>query len=140
MAHIRILDYDIDSYEATLEIIPAIPAADRSLFVGAEDLDFSVISFAYPGKLLNHEQDVSLFAFLVTDIFRESCLKPPIKTNAGFFSYRIFAKVQNSRDRHVRLGDINIFLDMPLPKDIADNDIVSFDVHRLDYPGYTQED
>lgn len=133
MAQIQVLNYDDESSEAIVEITTTVSAECQLLLNKSDNFTFSLISYADSAPHLNYESNVSLFGFLVTNIILEDSLRPPTKTDAGFFSYHIYAKVQNFRELQVRLGDIDIFLDIPLPKDIGNGDIVSFDVQRLDF-------
>lgn len=92
----------------------------------------SLRAFCCPSFSSVTNRKVSLFGFLVTNTVSENALKAPEKTNCGYFSYRLFAKVIDTRNSRVQLGDIDVVLDCPIPKDILPNSYISFDVMRLD--------
>ena len=125
MPEIKVFDYNEEAQEAIAEIVTLICEktyrSQISLRVYCQPISSPVIS----GK-------ISLFGFCVKDIFSEDALQSPQKTDGGYFSYRLFAKVTDARNRRVQLGEIDIELDCPLPKDILDNSYISFDVGRLD--------
>ena len=136
MAEIRVLEFDRDSNEAIVEIATTISTVGQPLFDKSSNATLSLILFACTVDHWEYNSSVSLFGFLVTNIVSEKCLRPPVKTDVGLFSYHIYAKVQDSHKRHVRLGDIHIYLDTPIPKDIVNDDLVSFDVQRLDFTNF----
>lgn len=125
MPIIKVLQYDEDTQEALVEIATSVHEASLSFQV-------SLRVFCHPTSLPMISSRISLFGFLVTNIVSENALQAPQKTNCGYFSYRLFARVVDIRHRCVQLGDIDIELDSPIPKDIPDNSYVSFDVARLD--------
>ncbi len=125
MPEIKILEYNKEAQEAVAEIVTSI----------CEEMHLSQVSlrvYCQPISSPEISGKISLSAFLVKDIFSENTLQAPQKTDWGYFSYRLFAKVIDARNRRVQLGDIDIELDCPLPKDIPDNSCISFDVGRLD--------
>ena len=125
MPEIKILEYNKEAQEAVAEIVTSI----------CEEIHLSQVSLRVYCQTISSPEisgKISLSAFLVKDIFSEDALQAPQKTDWGYFSYRLFAKVIVARNRRVQLGDIDIELDCPLPKDIPDNSCISFDVGRLD--------
>lgn len=128
MPTIKVLQYDEDAQEAIAEIATSLHEATQ----------FSQVSlrvFCHPISLPMISSKISLFGFLVSNIVSENALQAPQKTNCGYFSYHLFARVLDIRHRCVQLGDIDIVLDCPIPKDIPDNSYISFDVARLDLQG-----
>ena len=127
MPTVKIMQIDEDVQEAIVEteisLDESVPAARISLIV-----------FGSPMVSSEMNRELSLFAFLVTDIVSENGLQVPEKTNCGYFSYRLFAKVADAQNRIVQLGDIEIVLDCPIPKDVFSGSYISFDVMRLDLP------
>ena len=125
MATIEVLQYDEDAQEAIAELTTSLHDTTQlsqvSLKVFCQPISSPVISWK-----------ISLFGFLVTNVVSEYALRAPKKTNHGYFSYRLYAKVLDVRHRCVQLGDIDIELDCPIPKDIPANSYISFDVARLD--------
>ena len=117
MPEIKVFDYNEEAQEAIAEIVTLI----------CEKTYRSQISLRVYCQPIS-----SPVGFCVKDIFSEDALQSPQKTDGGYFSYRLFAKVTDARNRRVQLGDIDIELDCPLPKDILDNSYISFDVGRLD--------
>ena len=125
MAIIKVLQYDEDAQEAVAEIATSLHDAAQLSQVSLRVFCQPISSPVIRGK-------ISLFGFLVTNVVSEYDLQVPIKTNYGYFSYRLFAKVLDVQRRCVQLGDIEIELDCPIPKDIPVNSYISFDVARLD--------
>ena len=125
MPEIKILQYDEDSQEAIAEIVPLVYGA-------AEFSQISLKVFCYPivSPVISYKS--SLFGFLVGNIVSENAFQAPQKTKDGYFSYHLFAKVLDAHNRRVQLGDIDIVLDCPIPKDIPNGSYISFDVGRLD--------
>ena len=125
MPIINVLQYDEDAQEAIAEIVTSLHELEQHpkvlLRVFCHPISTPVIS----GK-------ISLFGFLVSNIVSKNALQTPQKTNYGYFSYRLFARVIDVRNSRVQIGDIEIELDCPIPKDILVNSYISFDVIRLD--------
>lgn len=125
MPIIKVLQCDEDAQEAIVEIVTSLHEATRLSQV-------SLRAFCHPISLPMIRSKTSLFGFLVKNIASEDALQVPQKTNCGYFSYHIFARVLDAHKRCVQLGDIDIVLDCPIPKDVPDNSYISFDVLRLD--------
>lgn len=125
MLTIRVLQYDEDANEAVAEIETSLQEVAQGSHVSLKVFCPSIVSPVINSK-------ISLFGFLVSNIISENALQVPQKTNGGYFSYRLFARVLDAQNRCVQLGDIEIVLDCPLPKDISNNSYISFDVVRLD--------
>ena len=125
MPVIKMLQYDEDAQEAIVEITTSLHAAMHSFQV-------SLKVFCHPISFPMIRSKVSLFGFLVTNIVSENTIQAPQKTNGDYFSYHLFAKVLDVQHSRVQLGDIDIVLDCPIPKDIPVNSYISFDVTRLD--------
>lgn len=94
--------------------------------------DVSLLVFCHPYTSCMTRTDMILHAFLACNIMQEESFSLPIKTD-GLFSYHITAKVLNASLRSVCVNDIQIILDIPLPKDISNGSFVSFDAMRLDW-------
>ena len=125
MPEIKILQHDEDAQEAIAEIVTSVYEATQ----------FSQVSlkvFCHPIALPVISCEISLFGFLVTNIVSENALQAPQKTKGGYFSYHLFARVLDAHNSRVQLGDIDIVLDCPIPKDIPNGSYISFDVGRLD--------
>lgn len=125
MPIINMLQYDEDAQEAIAEIVTSLHELEQHPKVLLRAFCHPISSPVISGK-------ISLFGFLVTNIVSEKALQTPQKTNCGYFSYRLFARVIDVRNSRVQIGDIEIELDCPIPKDILENSYVSFDVARLD--------
>lgn len=125
MAAIKILEYDEDAQEAVVEIVP-------SLYEAPQVSQVSLRVFCHPVSFPLSSYKISLFGLLVTNIVCEGALQAPQKTNYGYFSYHLFARVLDVQNRCVQLGDIEIVLDCPIPKDVLEDSYISFDVVRLD--------
>lgn len=125
MPAIKVLQYDKDTQEAIIEIVTLLHEATQGPQV-------SLRVFCHPVTLPVISSKISLFGFLVTNVVSENAIQAPQKTSCGYFSYRLFARVLDAQNRRVQLGDIDIVLDCPIPKDIPKNSYISFDVVRLD--------
>ena len=124
MPAIEVLQYDEEAQEAIVEIV-------TSLYEETQASQVSLSVFCHPISLPVISSKLSLFGFMATNIISEDALQVPQKTNSGYFSYRLFARVLDAQNRSVQLGDIEIELDCPIPKDIPDHSYISFDVARL---------
>lgn len=125
MPAVKVLQYDADAQEAVVEIETSLDESATS-----DKIAFRV--FCHPMFSSEMNRKISLFAFLVANIVTEEGLQAPVKTNSGYFSYHLFAKVIDVASNRVQLGDIDIVLDCPIPRDISPNSVISFDVMRLD--------
>ena len=125
MPEIKVLQHDEDSQEAIVEIATSLCEAEQAVPV-------SLNVFCHPISLPINSGKISLLGFLVTNIVSTNALQTPVKTNNSHFSYRLFARVLDAQSSRVQLGDIDIVLDCPIPKDIPNHSYISFDVARLD--------
>lgn len=125
MPVVKILEYDEDAQEAVAEIV-------TSLYEATQVSQVSLKVFCHPISLPVISSKISLFGLLVSNIVSANALQAPQKTDHGCFSYRVFARVLDTHSRCVQLGDVDIVLDCPIPKDISPNSYISFDVVRLD--------
>lgn len=125
MPTIKVLQHDEVAQEAIVEIA-------TSLYETTHVSQVSLRAFWHPISFSAISNKISLLGFLATNIVSENTLQVPQKTNCGYFSYRLFARVLDIPNRCVQLGDIDIVLDCPIPKDIPKNSCISFDVVRLD--------
>lgn len=115
---IRVKEYlDDDRTEAIVEICDGATA---------------LLAFRHPHNALPENGPIRLRTFLAENICAEQMFQPPRKLDNGLFSYRLTAEVVNTQQQIVCVGNVTIALDTPLPKDIQNGDIVSFDVMRLD--------
>ena len=124
MPAVKVIHYDEDAQEAIVEIQTSLNAAASSMV--------SRIVFCSTICAAEDNKKVLLFGFRVTNIVCEKVIKAPQKTNRGYFSYRLFARVIDPQIRRVQFGGIDIVLDCPIPEDISQNSCISFDVMRLD--------
>ena len=125
MPVMNVLQWDEDAQEATIEI-------ETSLYETAQIPQVSFKVFCQPFHFPVLHCKISLFGFLVTNIVSENAFQAPQKLDCGYFSYHLYAKVLDTRNRRVQLGDIDIVLDCPIPSDIPKGSYISFDVVRLD--------
>ena len=131
MVHLDVIRYDKHAQEAVVQIHISVDTG--YLQFSAPNLNKIVLTaFWHPVAFPSKDGDVCLFAFLTSEIIREERIQAPVKTNFGYYSYRLYAEVLDAQNRCVRLGDVSIILDIPIPKDIQNGDIVSFHTQRLD--------
>lgn len=114
-----------------VEIHVAELLGENEAILKVVDEGISLFVYSYPYSPSFVFSDIVLFSFLTENIMKEEVFSPP-KQIDGIFSYHITAKVVNTSANLVAINGIKIILDTPLPKDIANGSIVSFDVTRLD--------
>ena len=127
MSEVRVAKLDLESQEAVIEITIPYRIDNK-----ADYEDCVIKAFCHPFHFPLCDYSISLFGFGVGNVWIEHSLQKPQKIPDGFFSYRISAKVVDASKQHVKLGEFDLFLDKPLPKDICNGEIVSFDVLRID--------
>lgn len=114
---ITALKYDNESAEATVQISYG---------------DISVVVFSHPFDSSSISSPIALDALFVENIHQVDHFCLPQKTEHGYYSYHITAKVFDRGASQVKLNGISLSLDEPLPKDIPNGAYVAFDVGRLD--------
>lgn len=132
MAELEIIRYDRDAQEATVQIHVCDNVDGLSFLSLISNQRISLNAFWHPVSYPIQGDNICLFAFLSSNVVREKRIQIPIKTDCGYYSYHLFAKVLDAQNQRVRLGDVDIILDTPIPKDIKNGDIISFHVKRLD--------
>ena len=132
MAELEIIRYDRDAQEATVQIHVGDIVESLSFLALVPNQRISLNAFWHPVSCQIQSDNMCLFAFLASDVVQEERMQIPIKTDLGYYSYRLFAKVLDAQNQRVRFGDVDIILDTPIPKDIQDGDIISFHTQRLD--------
>ena len=132
MAQVEIVQYDSDAQEATVQIHVCVKTEDLPVFLPISNQSISLIAFFHPAYFPIRGDKICLFSFLTSDIVREERMQIPIKTDCGYYSYQIFAKVLDVQNQRVRFGDVDIIVDTPMPRDIKNGDIISFYSQRLD--------
>lgn len=137
---LKIKEYDSVSNEAVIELTTLMYSDSETesyhylnnLTPDMGATSVSIIAFADNNVLPLDNKNTSVRAFLTTNIVLENQLRIPQKTKEGYFSYHLFAKVRDLSRKCVCIGEIDILLDTPLPKDIENDSYISFDVVRLD--------
>lgn len=132
MAQVEIVRYDKDAQEATVQIHVCTKGEDLLTLLPISNQRISLIAFFHPVYSPIQDDNICLFAFLTSDIVLEERMQIPIKTDFGYYSYHLFAKVLDVQNQRVRFGDVDIIIDTPIPNDIKNGDIISFHAHRLD--------
>lgn len=117
----------------TVRVVQFLDEDTKEAILEVSDDKISLIVFGYAYEISKSNQNITLSAFLTEKIVLEQEFQLPRKTDKGFFAYRITAAVTDATAQLVQLGDINMILDLPLPKDIPNGSIISFDVTRLDF-------
>ena len=131
MPRISIVHVDRYSRESILQVGPIFKTDEESLLCSDKWL---INVFCYHTAENMHFPDPFVITTLfVSNIVVEATLNPPIKAEDDVFSYHLHAIVHDKHNALVRMGDIFLLLDMPLPKDINNGNIISFDVVRLDW-------
>ena len=91
-----------------------------------------LLAYSAPYMPKSGSRYVKLYTLYAENVLREKTFLPPEKTELSQFSYHITAKVVDRRESLVKLKDILITLNCGIPRDIADGELVSFDVYRLE--------
>lgn len=97
------------------------------------DGQYSVICYAYPVQEITLHQSVSsMYGFMCTDIVKSFEHIYRVNKLSQYYAYSLTARVIARNSCIVQVGDLRIYLDTAIPKDIVDGDYVSFCVQRLD--------
>ena len=116
-----------------LQVIEYLDSESVEAIIQLTDGEISILAYSYPFHSPEIQNSVRLFSFFTQNIVREQEFIEPVKTNLGFFSYRLTAKVVNRSECLVQINNINIILDTKIPGEIQNGEYISFDVSRLDY-------
>lgn len=105
----------------------------KEAYVYASDGSYSILCFAYPVNEVFVGQTISdIDTFLCKNIEISEDQIFQIKKLPSFFEHKIIAQVVSNGKRLVRVGDLYISLDKPIPADIPDGAFVSFSAVRFD--------
>jgi len=112
----KLIEYDIQSNEADILVT---------------DGEFEILGYCLLLSDIKKIAIKKLFGFMCENIKISNCTIGLEKTE-NYYSYRIRAEVKSLHKNIVNVGDIEIELDKPIPKDINEGDIIEFDVSRID--------
>ena len=116
-----------------VEVVKYLDDENTEAIVKLTSGKISLLAYDYPHIDPINKCDCYLSCFLANNIRTVECFRAPIQPNPGTFDYCLVAEVINPEKRLVQIGDIKIFIDIPLPKDILVGRFIEFDVVRLDY-------
>ncbi|HDN26450.1 MAG TPA: hypothetical protein ENG03_05035 [Thioploca sp.] len=101
------------------------------VFIG--DDEYECTAFCHPCCLQvgNHLKN-PLLAYDTKMIVQETDKRLSIKRQSNSLAHELIAKVTDVNSSLIKIGSIFIELDIPLPSDIRENEIVSLTCSRLD--------
>lgn len=106
---------------------------DNEADIIVSDGHYQLLCYAYPVKKLTINQKVNcIFGFACSDVVKAAYDYYDVLKLPQYYAYELNAKVVSKKKNVVKVGDLCIHLDTVIPKDIPDNDYVSFSVMRLD--------
>lgn len=92
-----------------------------------------VLCYAYPINNVQINQEISsVYGFDCVDIERANENKYEIVKHQDYYAYSLTGQVISKNDSLVRIGELEIYLDEPIPNDIQENEFIIFNVTRLD--------
>ena len=92
-----------------------------------------VLCYAYPINNVQINQEInSVYGFDCVDIERANENKYVITKRQDYYAYSLTGKVISKNVSLVRVGELEIYLDEPIPNDIQENEFIIFNVTRLD--------
>lgn len=107
--------------------------ADREADVIVSDGIYAVICYACPVNVIEVKQKIcAIYGFQCTDIYKAFNHSYCIKKLTQYYAYALIAKVISKKQCIVQIGNLRIYLDSPIPNDIAEGEYISFSVLRLD--------
>lgn len=112
----KIISFDPDSKEADI------------LFTDGTN---ELMVYCHPITNIQNITNEILYGFMCSNIELTNSNEKIIKLG-NYYQYEITAKITSLLDRIVKIGDINIKIDIPLPKDLKIGNIVKFTVDRID--------
>lgn len=106
---------------------------DSEAEVCVSDGMYDIHCYAHPTDVILIGQYIDkIYGFLCTNIKKLDIPNFQIVKLPEYYSYRISAQLMNKEEGIVRVGEIYINLDEPIPKDIVNGDYIVFSVQRLD--------
>lgn len=106
---------------------------DSEAEVSISDGRYTVNCYAYPCDMVLVNQRVNtIYGFESANITRLNETKYAIKKLSQHYAYQLVAQVVDNESGIVRIGDLFINLDNPIPKDIMNGEYIAFSVVRLD--------
>ncbi len=95
--------------------------------------NYQIVCFAHPFNLsVGDVIDVPLYAFCTNHIQRSLKHSYRVEKHKNNYSYCITGKLDDNQKGIIRLWDIFIELDAPVPTDVELNDFISFCCDRID--------
>ena len=106
---------------------------DSEAEVSVSDGIYTLNCYFYPCKSAAIYQDIEyIFGNNCSDIFRVQKKEYAVQKLSDGFAYQLTAKVIDNALRTVCIGEMMIELDSPIPKDIVNEEFITFYVSRLD--------
>lgn len=106
---------------------------DSEAEVNISDGRYTVNCYAYPVDMVSVNQRVNtIYGFECANISKSDETEYEIKKLPQHYAYLLTAQVMDNESGIVRIGELFINLDIPIPKDIINGDYVAFSVLRLD--------
>ena len=106
----------------------------REAAVLVSDGKYDLMCYLFPAESASVSIccDVGIFGVLCGEIVRSDRTSFFVRKMPQYFSYFLTAQVIESEKKVVRIGNIIINIDSPIPKDIINGEYIDFFVSRLD--------
>lgn len=92
-----------------------------------------VLCYAYPIKNVQINQRINcVYGFDCTNIKRANERNNEIIKCQEYYAYLLVGEIVSKKENLVRIGELEIYLDEPIPNDIQENEFIIFNVTRLD--------
>lgn len=106
---------------------------DNEADIIVSDGYYQLRCYVYPVKTISINQIVNCISgFACSDVVKIEHDNYDVIKLSQYYAYELHAKVVSRKKNVVKVGGLRIYLDTVIPKDICDNDYVSFSVMRLD--------
>ena len=98
------------------------------------DGKYEILCYALPYSAGDKEKDFTLSAFMSENVMRALKNEYSAEKTDGYYGYKLTGRLFDLKNRLVAVGGIVIELENNIPKDIAENEFVEFEVgaNRLD--------
>lgn len=117
----------------TMQVAEVLDREGEEVLLELTSGDITLYAYCYPFDGCIHVERVRLYAMHAYNLRKSNCWHLPQRTQHTYFSQNICAEVVSVKERIVRVGEIEIFLDTGIDSCLSAGSLLSFDVQRLDY-------
>lgn len=97
------------------------------------DGKYEILCYALPYSAGDKEKDFTLSVFMSENVMRALKNEYSAEKTDGYYGYKLTGRLFDLKNRLVAVGGIVIELENNIPKDIAENEFVEFEVGRIDW-------